>query len=101
MWLIREAQAAFKKGIDLSPSFSQAYHWYAGSLVFIFSYDDPPNGWLTAWENGHWQSVVERGLEVDPLSLGLHGLKTSYPMYSSTREEAVAHAQRMIEIASD
>jgi TolB-like protein len=101
MWLIREAQAAFKKGIDLSPSFSQAYHWYPLSLLAVFSYDDPPNGWLTAWENRHWQSVVERGLEVDPLSLGLHGLKTSYPMYSSTREEAVAHAQRMIEIASD
>ena len=101
MWLIREAQAAYKKGIDLSPSFSQAYRWYAGSLVFIYSYDDPPNGWLTAWENSHWQSVVERGLEVDPLSLGLHGLKTSYPAYSSTREEAVAHAQRMIEIAPD
>ena len=37
MWLIREAQAAYKKGIELSPSFSQAYHWYALSLVFILS----------------------------------------------------------------
>jgi TolB-like protein len=98
---IREAQAAFKTGIDLSPSFSQAYHWYAGSLLFIYSYDDPPNGWLTAWENRNWQSVAERGLEVDPLSLGLHGLKTQVPMYSSTLEEAVAHAQRLIEIAPD
>jgi TolB-like protein/DNA-binding winged helix-turn-helix (wHTH) protein len=101
MGLIREAQAAFKKGIDLSPSFSPAYNWYVGSLTFVYSYDDPPNGWLTAWESGHWQSVIERGLEVDPLSLSLHGLKAGYPAFSSTREEAVAHAQRVIEIAPD
>jgi len=101
MWLIRDAQTAFKKGIDLSPSFSPAYRWYALSLGFVSSYDDPPNGWLTAWENGRWQSVVERGLEVDPLSLSLHELMAAYPLFSSTREEAVAHAKRMIEIAPD
>jgi TolB-like protein len=99
--LIREAQAAFKKGIELSPSYTRAYYWYAQSLIYIFSYDDPPNGWLTAWENGHWQSVVERGLEIDPLSLELHNMKAWYPVFSSTFEEAVAHAQRLIEIAPD
>ncbi|WP_405232185.1 winged helix-turn-helix domain-containing protein [Lentisalinibacter salinarum] len=101
MYLIREAQAAFKKGIELSPSFSQAYAWYAFSLQYIYAYDDPPNGWLTAWENHHWQSVIERGLEIDPLSLSLHQMKTKYPRNSSTREEAVAHASKMIEIAPD
>jgi len=101
MELIREAQAAYKTGIDLSPSFSQAYDWYADSMQYIYFYDDPPNGWLTAWENGLWQSVVERGLEVDPLSLSLHRKKAFYPRYASTREEAVAHAQRITEIAPD
>jgi len=101
MWLVREAQDAYKKGIDLSPNFSQAYDWYPLSLQFIYLYPDPPNGWLTAWEDRRWQSVAEQGLQVDPLSLGLHRLKAFYPRYSSTKEEALAHARKMIEIAPD
>ena len=77
--LLREAHAAYERGLELSPSFSQGYHWYALSLQYIAFYPDPPNGWLTAWENRHWQSVVEQGLHVDPLSLGLHRLKSFYP----------------------
>lgn len=98
---MREAHAAFQNGLELNPSFSQGYHWYALSLPFVYLYADPPMGWLEAWKGRRWQSVIERGLEVDPLSLGLHHLLSIYPLWAQTNQEAFSHARRMIEIAPD
>jgi len=64
-------------------------------------YPDPPHGWIDAWREKVWQSVIDKGLEVDPLSIQLQRMKTFYPMYSSTPEEAMWHAQRLIELAPD
>ena len=98
---LREAHAAFERGLQLSPSHSQGYHWYAMSLPWIQLYDDPPYGWLEAWKQDTWQSVARRGLEVDPLSVPLHSLLSIYGLWSKELDEAFEHARRIVEIAPD
>jgi len=98
---LREAHAAFERGLELNPSHSQGYHWYALSLPYTQLYDDPPHGWIPAWEQDTWQSVARRGLEVDPLSVPLHTLLAGYGIWSKELDEAYEHAHRIVEIAPD
>jgi TolB-like protein/tetratricopeptide (TPR) repeat protein len=98
---LREAHAAFERGLALSPSHSQGYHWYAMSLPYTQLYDDPPHGWIEAWEQDTWQSVARRGLEIDPLSVPLHNLLAYTGIWSKELDEAYQHAHRIVEIAPD
>ena len=98
---LREAHAAYERGLELSPSHSQGYLWYATSLPYIMLYDDPPHGWIEAWRQDTWQSVARRGLEVDPLSVPLHTLLSSYGIWARDLDEAYQHAHRIVEIAPD
>jgi tetratricopeptide (TPR) repeat protein len=96
-----EALAAFERGLELNPTLSEGYQWYGFNLMWIHVYPDPPFGWIKAWKAGRWESVFDRGLEVDPLSIALHQRKSWYPITVSSKEEAKWHAQRMVEIAPD
>jgi TolB-like protein len=101
---LREAHAAFERGLALSPSHSQGYLWYALSLPWVQLYDDPPHGphgWIEAWEQDTWQSVARKGLEIDPLSVPLHNLMAGYGIWSKELDEAYEHAHRIVEIAPD
>jgi len=97
----REAIAAYERGLNLNPTMSQGYHWYGVSLMWVALYPDPPYGWIDAWKAGVWESVYDKGLEVDPLSIPLHYQKAMYPLVSKSKEEAIRHGRRMIEIAPD
>jgi len=97
----REAIAAFERGLELNPSHSQGYHWYGMALRMVHLYPDPPSGWIEAWKAGVWESVFRKGLEVDPLSIPLHYMMTLYPLDTRSKEEAIRHGQRMVEIAPD
>jgi TolB-like protein len=97
--LINEAKAAYEKGLELNPSFSQGYHWYALHLARSARYGGAERYW-SDWQKDVWQKVIKHGREVDPLSIPLHYL-SYYPVYSKTREENVSHARRIIEIAPD
>ena len=98
---LKEVREAFERGLALNPTLSQGYLWYTLSLDRVWAYDDPPKGWFAAWKQGTWQSVLNRGLEVDPLSIPLHYLASYYPFRAPTLERAWWHARRMIEIAPD
>jgi TolB-like protein len=98
---LNEALAAFERGLELNPTLSEAYNMYGFNLMWIALYPDNMIGWLEAWRAGRWQSVFDRGLEVDPLSIPLHTMKSWYPIVVSSKEEAKWHAHRMIEIAPD
>jgi TolB-like protein/Flp pilus assembly protein TadD len=98
---LREAIAAYQRGLELNPNMSQGYHWLGMALRTIFLYPDPPRGWMEAWQKGVWESVFDKGLEVDPLSIPLHFVKTYYPISARNKEEAIRHAHRIVEIAPD
>jgi len=97
----QESIAAFERGLELNPTVSEGYQRYGFNLVWIHVYPDPPFGWIKAWQAGRWESVFDKGLEVDPLSIALHERKTWYPITVSSKEEAKWHARRMVEIAPD
>lgn len=96
-----EAIAAFERGLELNPTLPEGYHGYGTNLMYIRVYPDPPFGWIKAWQAGRWESVFDKGLEVDPLSISLHEDKSWYPVTVSSKEEAKWHGHRMIEIAPD
>ena len=98
---LHEAIAAFERGLELNPTLSEGYHRYGFNLMWIHLYPDPPFGWIKAWQAGRWESVFDRGLEVDPLSIPLHRIKSWYPVTVNSKEEAMWHGHRMVEIAPD
>ncbi len=98
---LQEALAAFGRGLELNPTLSEAYHGYGNNLMWYHVYPDMQFGWIKAWQAGRWESVFDKGLEVDPLSIPLHEDKSWYPVTVSSKEEAKWHGRRMIEIAPD
>jgi tetratricopeptide (TPR) repeat protein len=98
---LNEAHAAFERGLELNPTLSDAYDRYGYNLMWFQLYPDPAVGWLEAWQAGRWESVFDRGLEVDPLSIPLHARKSWYPITVSSKEEAMWHPHRIVEIAPD
>jgi TolB-like protein len=98
---LQEAVAAVEHGLELDPTLSHGYAWLADNLIWYHVYPDPPFGWIKAWQSGRWETVLDRGLEVDPLSLGLHRRKVWYPVRVGSKDEAMWHARRIIEIAPD
>jgi TolB-like protein/tetratricopeptide (TPR) repeat protein len=95
----REAFAAYERGLELNPTQPQGYQWYGQALINVYAHPDPPSGWIKAWQAGVWQPIFDKGLEVDPLSISLHYNKAQYPIWTRSKEEAMWHAQRMVEIA--
>jgi TolB-like protein len=98
---LHEAIAAFERGLELNPTLSEGYHGYGNNLMWLEVYPDSTLGWIKAWQAGRWESVFDRGLEVDPLSIPLHQDKSLYPDTVSSKEEAKWHAHRIVEIAPD
>jgi TolB-like protein/Flp pilus assembly protein TadD len=97
---LKEARVAYERGLSLNPNNIQGYLWYADFLAFPNYYDNY-DSWLEAYKVDTWQSIIKRGLEVDPLSISLHDALSDYRMYAKTKEEALYHAHRIIEIAPD
>jgi len=97
----REAIAAYERGLELNPTMSQGYHWLGAAHQSFFLYPDPPRGWIEAWKAGVWESFYDKGLEVDPLSIPLHYMKAMYPFVVKSKEEAIRHGHKMVEIAPD
>jgi TolB-like protein/DNA-binding winged helix-turn-helix (wHTH) protein len=99
--MFQESLAAFERGLELNPTLSEGYERYGHNLMWINVYPDPTFDWIKAWQAGRWESVFDRGLELDPLSIALHARKTWYPVTVSSKEEAKWHGHRMVEIAPD
>jgi len=93
-----EADAAFKRGMELAPSFSQGYLWYAIFLRKRRSGDDGPQYWARLQDSFN---VARSGLEVDPLSVPLHYTIANISERRGDFDAALWHAERMVEIAPD
>ena len=98
---LNEALAAYERALELNPTLSEAYRGYGFNLMWFQLYPDPAVGWLEAWRAGRWEVAFDKGLEIDPLSIPLHAIKSWYPITVGSKEQAKWHAHRMIEIAPD
>jgi TolB-like protein/Flp pilus assembly protein TadD len=97
---LKKAEEAYIRGLELSPNASQGYLWYGLNLKAQAMTGSADDYWA-AWKDEVWQSVLRRGLEVDPLSIPLHYQAAQYPEYSRTADDALWHVRRIVEIAPD
>jgi TolB-like protein len=88
------ANAAFEKGLQLSPSHSQGYHWYA-------MYLGPRGKGLGGTDPDLGVNIALKGLGVDPLSLPLNYLLSYFYDVRHQFDESFRYARRLIEIAPD
>jgi TolB-like protein len=95
---VAEAEDAYLRGIELSPSFAQGYHWYASFL--IRHPRQGPEEWREACEQRPWWPVLEQGLAIDPLSVTLRSTAAS-PRFAESAESALMHAHKLVELAPD
>ena len=81
----RAARQSFQRAIELKPSYATSYSWYAAVLSARAQFEQAPEMSLTA-------------LRAEPLSLPA-GINAAWTLiYFGRSEEAVARAQRVIEL---
>jgi tetratricopeptide (TPR) repeat protein len=84
-WKWEEADGRFRRGIELSPGYATAYHWYG---VFLMS-----TGRLV-----EAISMMERALELDPLSLPVQtGLGLAH-VYAGRVDQAIGTYRKILEL---
>jgi TolB-like protein len=84
-----EIEQAFQRGLALSPSHTQGYHWYA---IFLAN---------QLGQREQAMQVLRDGLEVDPLAILLHFVLSEYADSAGDLDTAREHAERIVEIAPD
>lgn len=94
---VAEAEEAYRRGIELSPSFSQAYHWYA---MFLFNRPYDKEQYRQICKERPWWPVLEQGLAIDPLSVTLRAAAAS-PRIAASHKAALTHAHKLVELAPD
>ena len=80
-----EADREHRKGIELNPGYATGHHWHGVSLLYSGRLDEAI-------------ATLGRALELDPLSLPIHGgLLTAY-VYAHRFQEAVEIGRKVIEM---
>jgi len=82
-----EIERAYRRGLVLSPSYAQGYHWYATLLA-----NEPA-------QHEQVMQILRDGLRVDPLAIQLHYWLSIYADGDGDFETAREHAERIVEIA--
>lgn len=84
-WKWAEADAHFRRGLELSPGYVTGYHWYGVLLQTIGRTEETI-------------ATLERALELDPLSLPVHmALGLSF-YFADRRREAVETYRKALEL---
>jgi DNA-binding winged helix-turn-helix (wHTH) protein/TolB-like protein/Flp pilus assembly protein TadD len=87
-WSWREAEAAFKKSIELNPGYATAYHWYANLLAI-------------EGRNKEAKAALRRALEINPLSHNFLADMGQLHYFGREYEEAKEYCRRALEIYPD
>jgi TolB-like protein/Tfp pilus assembly protein PilF len=87
-WDAARAEAAFRRAIELNPSYSVAHQWYANHLVATGRFDEAVR-------------EMSRAREVNPLSLIANGALGWVYYYAGRHEEAVEQCDRALEMDPD
>jgi TolB-like protein/DNA-binding SARP family transcriptional activator len=87
-WDAARAETAFRRAIELNPSYSVAHQWYANLLVATGRFDEA-------------EREMSRAREVNPLSLIANGALGWVYYYAGRHEEAVEQCDRALEMDPD
>ena len=87
-WDWETAEKGYKKAIELSPNYSTAHHWYGESLVAEGRFDE---GFIE----------LNRGLELDPLSLAISSDLGIAHYYARQFDSAIAELKKAVEVDPD
>ena len=85
-WRWEEAQAEFKRSLELSPTYPTANHWYAEYLMTMGRHDEA-------------LARIKSGQDLDPLSLIIN-VAVGWSFYNAYRryEEAIEQLRRTVEL---
>lgn len=84
-WDAARAETAFRRAIELNPSYSVAHQWYANHLVATGRFEEA-------------EREMRRAREVNPLSLIANGALGWVYYYAGRHEEAVEQCDRALEM---
>jgi TolB-like protein/tetratricopeptide (TPR) repeat protein len=84
-WRWEEADRQFRRGLELSPGYATAYHWYALQLQATGRLDEAV-------------SMARKALELDPLSLPVHMALGVALLYAGRIEESVKVQEKAREL---
>ncbi|HEY0080325.1 MAG TPA: protein kinase [Pyrinomonadaceae bacterium] len=87
-WKWTEAEAEFKKAIELNPNYATAHQWYASFLVQMNRFDEA-------------LAEIRRAQELDPLSPIINANAGLYLYYNRQYEQALSHVRRTLELNPD
>jgi TolB-like protein/Flp pilus assembly protein TadD len=84
-WKWAEADAHFRRGLELSPGYVPGYHWY-GDLLQMTG------------QTEHAIATLGQALELDPLSLPVHMALGTSLIFAGREEEAVEIYRKALEL---
>lgn len=84
-WDWEAAESAFRRAIELSPSYSTAHHWYSLLLVTLNRF-------------GEARAALDRAVELDPLSRIIRTIKGRLHWLSGEADHAVEEHRRALEL---
>ena len=93
-----EVDSAYQRGLSLNPGYSRGYLWYGEHLHYgQWRHYETYAARVEANRDRVPQKVLEKGVEVDPLSVQLHNKLSEW----GSPEESLWHAQRIVEADRD
>ena len=87
-WDWAGAEKEYRRGVELSPSYATAYHWYANYLAVV-------------GRNREALHECQRALEIDPISPILNVWMGMISQYDGLYNSMISHCERALEIDPD
>lgn len=84
-WKWEAADRAFRRAVELNPSYSTAHHWYSLLLASLGRFEEA-------------ETAIDRALELDPLSRIVRTIEARLHWLRGDEERAVAGHRRALEL---
>jgi TolB-like protein/Flp pilus assembly protein TadD len=85
LWRWSEAEAEFKRAIELNPNYATAYHWYSIMLKNMGRMDEAA-------------TAIKRAQELDPLSMPIGANISMMYQFQNNHEASVKNSLKLIEL---
>jgi TolB-like protein/Tfp pilus assembly protein PilF len=84
-WKFADAEAEFRKALELNPNYASGHQWYAEYLLSMGRYDEA-------------LAEIKRAQELDPLSLIINGMVAVVLRIIGRNQEALVQLQKTLEM---